>query len=194
MTGWSAPAASAPQFCHATDLYTTILEAAGVALPETVGGVAQQPVDGASMLATFTDPTAAEHRPLQYFEMMGSRAIYHDGWKAVTDHVANQFDERSHLVGSFDFDTDRWSLFRLADDFSESEDVADEHPDIVRRLEQLWWIEAGRNQVLPLFEFPESMAHMHPGEFPPPQLATLPTRRGTDPGQPAAGGRWAASC
>jgi arylsulfatase A-like enzyme len=166
------PGAVRPQFCHATDLYTTVLDAAGIELPETVGGVPQQPVDGASMLASFEDPAADEHRTLQYFEMMGSRGIYHDGWKAVTDHVANQFDERANLVGSFDFDTDRWSLFRLTDDFSEHDDVADAHPDVVRRMEALWWAEAGRNNVLPLFEFPDSMAHMHPGEFPPPTIAT----------------------
>ncbi|HEU5037858.1 MAG TPA: arylsulfatase [Nocardioides sp.] len=160
------------QFCHATDLYATVLEAAGIEVPESVDGVTQQPVDGTSMLGSFGDPDAAEHRLVQYFEMMGSRGIYHDGWKAVTDHVANQFGERDHLVGSFDFDTDRWSLFRLEEDFSEARDVADEHPDIVRRLEALWWAEAGRNQVLPLFEFPASMAHMHPGEFPRPESAT----------------------
>ena len=102
--------------------------------------------------------------------MFGSRAIYEDGWMAVTDHVANQFDERAHLVGSLDHDTDRWSLFHLAEDFSESRDLADEQPERVRRMEELWWAEAGRNQVLPLFEFPGSMAHMHPGEFPPPTL------------------------
>ncbi|MGY2702680.1 arylsulfatase [Nocardioides sp. HB32] len=161
-----------PQFCHAVDLYATVLDAAGVEMPETVDGVTQQPIDGASMLASFADPDAAEHRRLQYFEMMGSRGIYHDGWKAVTDHVANQFGEREHVIGSHDFDTDRWSLYRLSEDFSESADVADEHPDVVRRLEGLWWAEAGRNQVLPLFEFPASMAHLHPGEFPPPESAT----------------------
>lgn len=90
----------------------------------------------------------------------------------MTDHVANQFGERGRIAGSHDFDTDRWSLFRLAEDFSEAHDVADQHPDVVRRLEELWWAEAGRNQVLPLFEFPESMAHMHPGEFPPPGQQT----------------------
>ncbi|WP_395657641.1 arylsulfatase [Nocardioides sp.] len=161
-----------PQFCHAVDVYATILDAAGIDLPESVDGVTQQPVDGTSMLATFADPAAAEHRTLQYFEMMGSRGIYHDGWKAVTDHVANQFGERDHVLGSYDFDTDRWSLFRLEEDFSESTDVADEHPEVVHRLAGLWWAEAGRNQVLPLFEFPGSMAHMHPGEFPPPETAT----------------------
>jgi len=107
-------------------------------------------------------------RSLQYFEMAGSRALYADGWKAVTDHVPNQFGERGFVEGSHDFDTDRWSLFHLAEDFSEATDLADERPDLVRRLEELWWSEAGRNQVLPLFEFPASMAHMHPGEHPRP--------------------------
>ena len=165
------PGGVRPQFCHAVDLYATVLDAAGITPPESVDGVTQQPVDGASMLATFADPGAAEPRVLQYFEMMGSRGIYHDGWMAVTDHVANQFDERANLVGSFDFATDRWSLFHLAEDFSEAHDLSDVHPGLVKRLEELWWAEAGRNQVLPLFEFPDSMAHLHPGEFPPPASA-----------------------
>ncbi|WP_309648729.1 arylsulfatase [Nocardioides sp.] len=160
------------QFCHAVDVFSTVLDAAGVPVPATVDGVTQQPVDGASLLSSLDDDAAAEHRPLQYFEMMGSRAIYLDGWKAVTDYVSDQFGEREVIPGSFDFDTDRWSLFRLADDFSESLDVADEHPDVVARLVELWWAEAGRNQVLPLFEFPASMAHMHPGEFVQPGHAT----------------------
>lgn len=158
------------QFCHAVDLFATVLDAAGVEVPESVDGVTQQPVDGASLLPSFAAAEAEEHRRVQYFEMFGSRGIYADGWMAVTDHVANQFDERSHLVGSFDFDTDRWELFDLTADFSQARDVADEHPALVRQLEGLWWAEAGRNQVLPLFEFPGSMAHMHPGEFPPPRV------------------------
>ncbi|MDE0776401.1 MAG: arylsulfatase [Nocardioides sp.] len=177
--GWGAkvadPGAVRGQFCHAVDLFSTVLDAAGIAVPATVDGVAQQPVDGVSMLASITGPEGAdvpEHRGLQYFEMMGSRAIYADGWKATTDFVPNQFGERETLTGSFDFDTDRWSLFRLTDDFSEAVDVADEHPETVQRLEELWWAEAGRNQVLPLFEFPASMAHMHPGAYPQPAAAT----------------------
>ena len=160
------------QFCHAVDIFSTVLDAAGIPVPPSIDGVTQQPVDGASLLPSFDDAAAAEHRPLQYFEMMGSRAIYLDGWKAVTDHVANQFRERDVIPGSFDFDTDRWSLFRLSDDFSESQDVAAQHPEVVKRLEELWWAEAGRNQVLPLFEFPESMAHLHPGEFAQPHHTT----------------------
>ena len=166
------PGAVRSQFTHAVDLFPTVLEAAGVDLPDAVDGVGQQPVDGASFLASVRDGTADEHRRMQYFEMMGSRSLYLDGWKAVTDHVANQFGERDHVEGSFDHATDRWSLFDLTTDFSEHRDLADEHPELVRRMEGLWWAEAGRNQVLPLFEFPNSMFHLHPGEFPPPQEAT----------------------
>jgi arylsulfatase A-like enzyme len=166
------PGAVRGQFCHAVDLFSTVLDAAGIEVPDAVDGVTQQPVDGVSLVPSILDGAAQEHRHVQYFEMMGSRGIYADGWKAVTDYVPNQFGEREALTGSFDFASDRWSLFRLADDFSEAVDLADEHPDVVKRLEQLWWAEAGRNQVLPLFEFPESMAHMHPGAYPPPAAAS----------------------
>ena len=165
------PGGVRPQFCHAVDVFSTMLDAAGIAPPESVDGVVQQPIDGTSLLPTFDDPTAGEIRRLQYFELAGSRGIYVDGWKATTDHVANQFGERDLIEGSHDFDTDRWSLFDLAADFSEAHDLADEHPDRVRALEQLWWAEAGRNQVLPLYEFPASMHHLHPGERPPPARA-----------------------
>jgi len=165
------PGAVRPQFCHAIDLFSTVLEAAGVTAPSEVDGVSQQPIDGTSILSTFGDDAAPEARRLQYFEMMGSRGIYHEGWKAVTDHVANQFGERDHLLGSHDFATDRWLLFHLDEDFSEAHDLAEAEPERARLLEELWWAEAGRNQVLPLFEFPASMAHMHPGELKPPSSA-----------------------
>ena len=166
------PGALRTQFTHAVDLFPTVLAAAGVPHPEAVDGVTQQPVDGASFLDHLSDATAPEHRPMQYFEMMGSRSLYLDGWKATTDHVANQFGERDHLTGSFDHATDRWSLYDLRTDFAEAVDVSADHPELVRRMEGLWWAEAGRNNVLPLFEFPNSMFHLHPGEFPPPTEAT----------------------
>jgi arylsulfatase len=103
--------------------------------------------------------------------MMGSRGLYADGWKATTNYVANSFDERSHIEGSHDFDDDHWALFDLANDFSEAHDLSAQHPDKVRALKELWWAEAGRNQVLPLFEFPASLAAMQPGEYAPPARA-----------------------
>ena len=165
------PGTVRPQFCHAVDVFATVLDAAGIEPPASVDGVTQQVIDGESMLTTFVDPEAPDVRDLQYFEMMGSRGIYVDGWKAVTDHVANQFGERDFITGSHDFATDRWSLFDLTNDFSEANDLADDQPERARLLEEMWWAEAGRNQVLPLYEFPASLAHMHPGERPPPERA-----------------------
>ncbi|HME72330.1 MAG TPA: arylsulfatase [Myxococcota bacterium] len=139
------------QFCHAIDLLPTVLDAVGMEAPESIDGVAQQPIDGASLLPCFLDPVAESPRRTQYFEMAGSRAIYHAGWKATTDHVGDQLAiERALVSGSHDFDSDRWSLFHLDEDFSEAQDLADAQPERVRKLVELWWAEAGRNQVLPL--------------------------------------------
>ena len=83
--------------------------------------------------------------------MVGSRSLYHGGWKVTTDHVGNQVPiERALVAGSHDFATDRWSLFHLESDFSEAHDRADAEPARLRALVDLWWAEAGRNQVLPL--------------------------------------------
>nr|MDQ3294122.1 arylsulfatase [Actinomycetota bacterium] len=152
---WPARIAAAgevrSQFCHAVDLLPTVLEACGVAPPARVDGHDQLPVAGASLVLTFESAEAPSPRGTQYFEMLGSRAIYHDGWKATTDHVGRQLTvEWERVEGSKDFATDRWSLFRLDDDFSESTDLADEHPDVVAALVERWWFEAGHNNVLPL--------------------------------------------
>jgi arylsulfatase A-like enzyme len=139
------------QFCHAVDLMPTILDAAAVAVPDVIDGVQQIPVDGRSLAPTFDDADAPSPRRTQYFEMIGSRAIYHDGWKATTDHIGSQLTvERQLVPGSHDFDADHWALFDLERDFSEAHDLSQEHPERVRALVELWWAEAGRNNVLPL--------------------------------------------
>src|ERR1700722_1759755 len=173
------PGAIRPQFGHAVDLFPTILSAAGVPVPETVDGVTQLPVAGASLGATFTDPAAGSPRRTQYFEMHGSRGIYHDGWKATTDYISPLFGEREFLTGSYDFDDDHWALFNLDDDFAEARDRSAAEPDRVLALRELWWAEAGRNQVLPLWEGPKSRTGIHPGEYPAPREATY---------RPGAGG------
>ena len=152
---WPAGIAAAgevrDQFAHAVDLLPTVLEACGVAAPGSVDGHPQQPIDGASLVPTFADAAAPEQRRTQYFEMLGSRAIYHDGWKATTDHVGRQLTvELEAIDGSHDYATDHWHLYDLSQDFSEAVDVAAEHPDVAAALEQRWWIEAGRNNVLPM--------------------------------------------
>ncbi len=160
------------QFCHAVDLFATVLDAAGVPAPDVVDGVAQQPVEGASIAATFADPAAVSARRTQYFEMHGSRGIYHDGWKATTDYVSPLFGERRFLTGSQDLDDDHWALFNLDEDFAEARDLSAAHPKRALELRELWWAEAGRNQVLPLWEGPQSRTELHPGEYPAPAEAS----------------------
>jgi arylsulfatase A-like enzyme len=139
------------QFCHAVDLLPTVLDVTGIEAPPVVDGIDQLSFDGASLRPTFDDADAPSPRTTQYFEIIGSRSIVHDGWKATTDHIGAQISvERDRVPGSHDFAADRWALFRLDDDFAEASDVADRHPDVVADLERLWWHEAGRNQVLPL--------------------------------------------
>jgi arylsulfatase len=141
------------QFCHAVDIMPTILDVAGVEVPDTVDGVTQRPLDGSSLLAVLTDAEAPAPRRTQYFEMLGSRAIYHDGWKATTDHVGAQLTvEVERVPGSHDFDTDHWALFDLSSDFAETHDVGAQHPERLQAMTELWWAEAGRNNVLPIID------------------------------------------
>jgi arylsulfatase A-like enzyme len=165
------PGAVRSQFCHAIDLFATVLDAADVPAPEVVDGVTQLPVAGVSIAASFADPAAPSPRRTQYFEMHGSRGIYHDGWKATTDYISPLFGERGLLAGSHDFDDDHWALFNLDEDFAEATDLSAAEPGRVLSLRELWWAEAGRNQVLPLWEGPRSRTGIHPAEYQAPREA-----------------------
>ena len=139
------------QFCHIVDLMPTILDCCGVEAPPVVDGVEQQAIDGASIAATFNDGDAPNPRDRQYFEMMGSRAMFADEWKATTDYVSPLLlDEQRLLTGSRRYEDDRWQLFHLPSDFAEADNVADDHPEILARLQQDWLAEADRNNVFPL--------------------------------------------
>ncbi len=164
------------QLCHVVDIFPTILQACGIDAPTHVGGVEQQPIAGLSMIPTFTDAGSPDVRTTQYFEMLGSRSIIHDGWKATTDHISGGVLDEEALPGSREVEHDRWSLHRLADDFSEAHDVAREHPEVVERLDKVWWAEAESNQVLPLQDSLLGRLHaLEPPAWPiPPVLVVRP--------------------
>ena len=128
-----------PQFCHIVDVTPTLLDVTGASLPADVGGVPQIPLHGASIVATFGSAEAPAPRHVQYFEQMGHRGLWADGWKITTYHEQGQ-----------PFDDDEWALFDLRTDFSECHDVSAEHPEKLRELIDLWWVEAGAHGVLPL--------------------------------------------
>jgi arylsulfatase len=136
-----------PQFHHVIDLYPTILEAVGVPSPSMLNGVPQQPVEGVSMLYTFADAKAPSQRRTQYFEMLGNRAIYNDGWIAATTPPSPPWAAVGGTVGIFDY---KWELYRISDDFSEANDLAAKEPAKLREMQDLFLVEAARHNVLPL--------------------------------------------
>ena len=135
------------QFSHVIDVAPTILEAAGLPEPAFVNGVMQSPMEGTSMLYSFTDGEAAEQHDLQYFEMFGNRGIYHKGWSAVTKHKIPWV-----LVGGQmpAFDDDVWELYDGNSDWSQAKDLSAEMPDKLHELQRLWLIEATKFNAIPL--------------------------------------------
>lgn len=140
--GMTPDARPRTQFCHAVDVVPTLLDVLGVDPPEVVGGFDQEPMHGESFAVTFTDADAPEPKDTQYFEALGHRAIWHDGWKAVTFHTFGA-----------DYDDDSWELYDLRADPNELHDLAGAEPERLRRLLDLWWGEAERYGVLPLDDF-----------------------------------------
>jgi arylsulfatase len=143
------------QFTHAIDVAPTVLEIAGIAPPETVDGIAQVPMHGTSFAYTFADAAAPERHSRQYFEIIGNRAIYEDGWmwSCRIDRIPWRFDPETIArlaPGRWNPEDDRCELYDLRSDFAQSRDLAAQHPERMQALEALFWSEAQRYQVLPL--------------------------------------------
>jgi arylsulfatase len=145
------------QFTHVIDVGPTILEVVGIPEPKIVDGIEQEPMDGTSFQYTFDDVAAEERHTMQYFEMLGNRAMYKDGWWAASRLDRIPWDLSPETLAKFgpdsDWDPDRdtgWELYDLSKDFSQAHNIADQHPDKVQELQELWWSEAERNRVLPL--------------------------------------------
>ena len=132
------------QYAHVVDITPTLLDALGLEAPRVLNGVTQRPIEGTSFAHTFNDALAPSAKGVQYYEMIGSRAIWADGWKAVVEQPQGDFMTEAML------DAQKWELYHVAEDFSESTNLADKHPEKLKELIELWWIEAGKYNVLPL--------------------------------------------
>ena len=134
------------QFCSIIDIVPTILEAAGVKAPKVIGGVKQTPIEGVSLVYTFGDAKVATHHQTQYFEMMGNRGVYDNGWVACTT------PRRLPWQAAADSSPDdfKWELYHVADDFSEANNLVEQNPEKLKELQKVFDREAKKYNVLPL--------------------------------------------
>jgi arylsulfatase A-like enzyme len=137
------------QFHHVIDIVPTILEATGIKAPDTVDGIKQRPIEGVSMVYTFTQPNAPSTRTTQYFEMAANRGIYHEGWMANTTPFAPPWDLATGKLPDV-VDGYKWELYHITDDFSQYNDLAAKMPDKLKEMQALFLTEAAKYNVLPL--------------------------------------------
>jgi arylsulfatase A-like enzyme len=137
------------QYHHISDIAPTIMEAAGIKVPEEYHGVKQLPMDGTSLMYSFNQADAASRKQRQYYEMFGNRAIWVDGWKAVTLH-ANRMPWDVNVV--LPFDQDKWELYNVAEDFSESTDLSEKYPEKLKEMIAIFDEEAWKYNVYPLYD------------------------------------------
>lgn len=143
------------QFHHVSDVYPTILEAAGIQQPAVVEGVTQKPLDGVSMAYTFKDAKAPSHRKVQVFGLLQNLGIYQDGWFAGTTPDRASWEilaKKQAPLGER-----RWELYRISTDFSQSKDLAASDPAKLKEMQALFWQEAERTQMLPINNFQDGL-------------------------------------
>ena len=145
------------QYAHLVDMVPTVLDLLGVEAPAAIRGVTQSPIQGVSFAHTLRDGAAASDHHTQYFEMLGHRAIYKDGWRAVCPWPGPSFAEAGHgfgdpisAAGLTELDAQRWELYHVEEDFAENHDVAAEHRDKLIEMIATWYVEAGKYDVMPI--------------------------------------------
>ncbi|MET9460378.1 arylsulfatase [Streptomyces canus] len=145
------------QFAHIIDMVPTVLDVLGIEPPTTIRGVTQSPLHGVSFAHTFDDPATPTRHRTQYYEMFGHRAIDHDGWRAVCPWPGPSFAEAGKPFGTpitmadlDDLDAHHWELYHVAEDVAETRNVAEEHRSKLIEMIALWYVEAGRYNVLPI--------------------------------------------
>ncbi len=155
--GVSANGELREHYAHIIDMVPTVLEVLGIEPPTTIRGVPQSPLHGVSFAHTFDDPAADSRRTTQYFEMLGHRSIYHDGWRAVCPWPGPSFAEAGRPFGApisaetlAELDATSWELYHVAEDPAENHNLAAEHRDRLIALIATWYVEAGKYGVLPV--------------------------------------------
>ena len=143
------------QFTHVTDIAPTILDVCSIPAPGVVDGIKQEPMHGASFAASFGDAATPDQHTQQYFESVGNRAMYKDGWWLAmrTERIPWVLTPDAlapYAPGVWDPDKDPIELYYLPDDFSQARDIAADHPEKVAELRDLFWSEAEKYRVLPL--------------------------------------------
>ena len=146
-----------PQYAHAIDLVPTVLELLNIEPPSTIKGVTQSPIEGVSFAHSLGNANVPTKHLTQYFEMMGHRSIYHDGWRAVCPWPGPSFTEAGQFFGVpisaqtlTDLDTNHWELYHVAEDFAENHNLAaDNRPKLIELI-STWYVEAGKYNVLPI--------------------------------------------
>ena len=145
------------QYAHIIDMVPTALDLLGIERPAQIRGVSQAPMHGVSFAHTLDDPKAETHHHTQYFEMLGHRAIYHDGWRAVCPWPGPSFTEAGKGFGEpidaetlSTLDATGWELYHVAEDFAETKNVAAENRDRLIAMIGTWYVEAGKYDVMPI--------------------------------------------
>jgi arylsulfatase A-like enzyme len=146
------------QYVHAIDMVPTVLDALGIQPPTIIRGVTQSPIQGVSFAHTFNDNEASSNHHTQYFEMFGHRALYHDGWRAVCPFPGPSFTEARASFGQLELTEDKlreldargWELYNVIDDPTETNNLADTNRPKLIEMIALWYVEAGKYDVLPL--------------------------------------------
>jgi arylsulfatase A-like enzyme len=146
------------QYAHIVDMVPTVLDALGLEAPAQLRGVTQSPIQGVSFAPALDDAKAPSRHHTQYFEMMGHRAIYHDGWRAVCPVPGPSFAEAGMGFGDMvineeklrELDATGWELYHVAEDFSETRNLAADNRDKLIEMVAIWYAEAGKYDVLPI--------------------------------------------
>lgn len=134
------------QFLHVIDIVPTLYELCGITPPRELNGVQQKPIEGKSFADVFDDASATSKRTTQYFELGCNRGLYHDGWMASCPSFVPWDPNRS----GWDPDAAPWELYNIKEDFSQANDLAAKEPERLRRMQDMWWVEAAKYSVLPL--------------------------------------------